>query len=188
MKTIAETINELKAMGFYTDNRMYLNCPEASNFFKECLSAFDMVMLPEYTKIVDWMTKNDGKGIIMYGSNGRGKTLIAQKILPLYFYQFYGKILTLYEGLEMNEKVNEILTKKLLCIDDFGQEDVRNNYGEKSLPFLEIMDVAEKRGNLVILTTNLDPAWIEKKYGIKTRERIRACCTPVVFRGDSLRK
>jgi DNA replication protein DnaC len=188
MKTIYETLNELKEIGYYKDNRMSFCCPDAESFFIEAMALFQMEMLPEYKHVIKWMEDNEGLGLILYGANGRGKTLIAQKILPLYFFHFFKKILPLYDGISMNENVEEILKKKMVCIDDIGQEDVKNNFGEKSIPFMEIMDMAEKKGNLVILTTNLTPQWIEKKYGIRARERIRACCFPVSFVGESLRK
>lgn len=188
MRTIAETISELKEHGYYKDNRMFFKCPEAENFFTEVMKLFQMTMLPEYKQVIEYLKDNNGSGLIMFGANGRGKTLIAQKILPIYYFHFFNKILPLYDGISMNDDVDEILTKKMICIDDIGQEDVKNNYGEKSIPFMEIMDMAEKKGNLVILTTNLNPQWIEKKYGIRARERIRACCTAISFNGESLRK
>lgn len=54
--------------------------------------------------------------------------------------------------------------------------------------FPEIVDRAEQKENILIITTNLQPDLIEKKYGIRTRDRLRAICTPVLFKGESLRK
>ena len=49
--------------------------------------------LPEYDDICDWLKDNQNKGLMLFGMNGRGKTMIATKILPLFFdYYFFHKI------------------------------------------------------------------------------------------------
>lgn len=61
-------------------------------------------------------------------------------------------------------------------------------YGEKRLSFAELVDEAEKKGKLLIISTNLSLSELQQKYGERTVDRLRAITTPVVFKGDSLRK
>lgn len=39
--------------------------------------------LPEYDKVAEWLTNNQRKGLMLYGSNGRGKSLLSLRVLPL---------------------------------------------------------------------------------------------------------
>lgn len=73
-------------------------------------------------------------------------------------------------------------------IDDIGTEFLSVKYGEKRLSFAELVDEAEKKGKLLIVTTNLSLSELQQKYGERTLDRLRAITTPVVFKGDSLRK
>jgi DNA replication protein len=61
-------------------------------------------------------------------------------------------------------------------------------YGEKRLAFPELVDEAEKKGKLLIVTTNLSIQELKEKYGERTVDRLRAITTPILFKGESLRK
>jgi DNA replication protein DnaC len=181
-------IQKLSDTGYFIDDRVRWEVPEAADFFSRMATRLSMQILKEYGPVIDWMVNNKGQGIVMYGSNGRGKSLIAHKILPPFFDLCLSKVVKCYQATEINENLNDILTRKMLIIDDMGTEDQRIVYGERKWAIPEIVDRAEQRENLLVITTNLTPEAIEKKYGIRTRERIRALCLPVLFRGDSLRK
>lgn len=185
---IKHYFDQLIASGYFDDNRVYFRTENADLFFSEALDGLNMDMLPEYQEVIDWMKDNQGYGLYMLGNNGRGKSLIASKVLPIFFDYYLKKVVTCYPSITINEKADEIKSKKIVILDDIGIEDQKSDYGERKWIFPEIMDNAEVRGNLVIFTTNLKPESIQDKYGIRTRERIRACCRPVVFKGESLRK
>ena len=61
-------------------------------------------------------------------------------------------------------------------------------YGERRLAFCEIVDEAEKRGKLLMLTTNLSLEEISQKYGERTMDRLVAITRRVKFEGNSLRR
>lgn len=185
---IDKYLDTLTKEGFFTDNRIRWKNQDAGDFFKSFISKMNMEFLPEYEKVILWMIENNGKGIIMYGSNGRGKSLIANKILPPFFDFTMRKVVNCYPATEINENLEFILTRKIVILDDIGTEDQRVVFGDRKWSFAEIMDRAEQKENIVIVTTNLTPETIEKKYGLRTRERVRAICTPVLFKGDSMRK
>jgi len=143
--------------------------------------------IPEYDKIAEWLTDNNGTGLFLYGANGRGKTLLSKIILPAIFLQHFRKVIHLCDAQEMNRTLDNLLNKKILSLDDIGTEDIINNYGEKRWALPELIDLAEKRGNLLIITTNLNANAIELKYGLRTIERIKKTCTRIKFDGKSLR-
>lgn len=157
--------------------------------FKEVFQKIlpEFVMLQEYKEIVLWLENNEGKGLLMIGANGRGKTLIARHVIPILFVLNHNKFLLVINAQKLNNCLDDYLKKKMIVIDDIGTEDQRVNYGERRWAFPELVDNAEKERNLLILTSNLDADAIEKKYGIRTRERIKATCKIVVFKGKSLR-
>lgn len=144
--------------------------------------------LPEYEQIIDWIHDNEGKGLALIGANGRGKTIIGKYIIPILFIQYHAKIFTTVDAQEMNARLDELLKKRFLSIDDLGTEGQRIVFGEKRWALPEILDKAEKNRNILILTSNLDADAFELKYGKRTRERIRAVCKVAVFSGESLRK
>ena len=98
----------------------------------------DFKWIPEYDKIALWMEGNYGKGLIMYGSNGMGKTIIANKIMPVFFKHFLNRVMKIYDSQEMNEQLDIILEKRLLSIDDIGTEEQKVDYGEKRWAFPEL--------------------------------------------------
>ena len=144
--------------------------------------------LPEYNQVIKWLTNNDGKGIALIGSNGRGKSIIARYVIPNIYLSVHRKVIKPVDALQMNDQLESLLKKKFISIDDVGTEDQRIVFGERRWAFPEIVDKAEKENNILIVTTNLGAQAIEEKYGIRTRERLRAVCSQVVFKGQSLRK
>lgn len=88
----------------------------------------------------------------------------------------------------MNADIDAVKQKHIIYIDDIGTESLSVKYGEKRMTFPELVDEAEKKGKLLIITTNLSLSEIKEKYGERTLDRLRAITTPIVFKGESLRK
>jgi DNA replication protein DnaC len=153
--------------------------------FEYILPGFQM--LPEYKEVISWIENNKGRGLFMIGSNGRGKTLIAKYIIPLIFVIEHRKFLSIVSAQKMNSDLDFLLNKKILVIDDIGIEEQKIVYGERRWAFPELLDNAEKEKNILILTSNLDADAIQKKYGIRTRDRVKTVCRVIVFKGESLR-
>lgn len=140
-----------------------------------------------YRPVVDWLTNNSGRGLLLAGGCGLGKSVIGMRVIPLLIYWQHRKIVSIYDARQLNQKIDEILAKHIIYIDDIGVESMVNSYGNKRIPFAELCDAAEKQGKLLMLSTNLSMTELEEKYGSRTIDRLRAITTPIVFRGSSLR-
>lgn len=151
--------------------------------------------LPAYDKVVQWCTDNHNRGMLCVGDNGTGKTLITSKILfPVLnaiglqeksasHNVFFGR----YQAHTLGDALQKMGN---MVIDDFGTEDVSNQYGVRMDYFSEIVNSAEYLGRLLICTTNLTPEKIKERYGVRTFDRLRSITVPIVFEnnGVSLRK
>ncbi len=141
-----------------------------------------------YRPVVDWMTNNQGRGLLMIGNCGLGKSLIGKYILPYLIRVSCRKVVNVFSAQELNNKPDEILTYHIIYIDDIGTENISNIYGNKRIPFMELCDAAEQKGKLLICSTNLTLDELTEKYGERTIDRLRATTKVVPFVGRSLRK
>ena len=144
--------------------------------------------LPEYEEVAGWLAGNEGRGLLCFGNCGRGKTLICGKILPLVLNHYCRKVVSCYDAQQMNADLDAVKQKHIIYVDDIGTENLSVKYGEKRLAFAELADEAEKKGKLLILTTNLTIDELREKYGERTIDRLRAITKTVLFSGESLRK
>lgn len=150
--------------------------------------------LPEYDEIVKWLSDNNGRGLLFYGSNGRGKTIICQKVIPSIFRYYLHIDFYQCDAIELGETYrNSIGNFELmhntqpLFIDDIGTESIINDYGEKHDLVSELIDRAEKNNRLLVLTTNLTPDELSERYGVRTLDRLKAIVKSVKSIGKSLR-
>lgn len=143
--------------------------------------------LPEYTGVAAWMKNNDGRGLLCAGSIGRGKTILCGKVLPCILHYHAGKIVTGYTARELAAHYDEAINRKLLFIDDIGTESQAVIYGTRIDAVPALVDEAERRGNMLLLTTNLTFAELSAKYGERTVDRLRGICRVVIFQGESMR-
>lgn len=146
-----------------------------------------LVELPEYSEVGEWLENNGQKGLFMYGTCGQGKTLLARYVIPAMILKHTRKIVKCYDINDAAKYADEILQKKIVAIDDIGTEEIINVYGNKRQLFAEIVDIAEKNGNLIILTSNLDKRMLTEKYGERVMDRLAAITKRVMFNGKSLR-
>lgn len=141
--------------------------------------------LPEYDEIAEWLSNNEGKGILMTGNVGRGKSAILQGVLPLIFRARAKKVLHVFPARELH---NQEKFKWCVCIDDIGQDGVVNDYGTKVDAVEDAISHCEDRMKLLFMTSNLSKKQIEKRYGKRILDRIERLCRIVVFQGESKRK
>lgn len=185
------TIESLKEAGFNPlPNLVNIAIPDAKRILWRGLNYFTekAEWLPEYDEITCWLSDNKGRGLLCYGNCGRGKTVICGKIIPLLLNHYCRKIVACYDSQLMNADIDAVKQKHIIYIDDVGVENMSVKFGEKRLAFCEIVDEAEKRGKLLMLTTNLSLDEISQKYGERTMDRLIAITTRVKFKGESLRK
>lgn len=186
-----KTLEDLKVTGFNPlPNVVNITVPDAKNVLWRGLNYFteNAEWLPEYEEITNWLSDNKGRGLLCYGNCGRGKSLICWKIIPLLLNHYCRKLVACYDAQQMNADIDAVKAKHIIYIDDVGTENLSVKFGEKRLAFCEIVDESEKRGKLLILTTNLSLNEISQKYGERTMDRLTAITTRVLFKGESLRK
>lgn len=147
----------------------------------------DAQWLPEYDEVAAWLTDNQGKGLLCMGDCGRGKTLITNRILPRLF-QRIGKVLHIHTAIELLDHYSEISPYKHICIDDMGTEPDAKRFGESHNYISELIDLAERKEKLLIISTNLNKEEILQRYDLRTFDRLRSLCMRVVFKGESLRR
>lgn len=186
-----QTIERLRDTGFSpVPNTVNISIPDAKNVLWAGIKYFTgekAQWLPEYLEIVNWLTNNQGRGLLCFGNCGRGKTLICGKILPLVLNHYCRKVVCCYDSQQMNAELDSVKQKHIIYVDDIGTENLSVKYGEKRLAFAELTDETEKKGKLLILTTNLSIDELREKYGERTVDRLRAITKTVLFTGESLR-
>ena len=145
--------------------------------------------LSEYNQITGWLTDNQGKGLLLIGPPGVGKSEICMKVIPMIFRMAFHKIFSRYQATELcNEATcRNSLRQRFIAIDDFGIEGTFYDYGNPHIVFSEIVDGIEKHGTLLVANTNLTSEEIKAKYGLRTVDRLRANMHIVIIREKSLR-
>lgn len=186
-----KAVENLRHTGFSPiPDRVFISIPDARGHLEQGLAYFvgeRYTWLPEYEKVAQWLSNNNGKGLLCFGNCGRGKSVICGKIIPLLLNHYHHKVVSCYDAQTMNNDIDDVKRKHIIYIDDIGIENVSIKFGEKRLAFPEIVDEAEKKGKLLIITTNLSLAEIEQKYGERTKDRLIAIVDNVLFKGKSLR-
>lgn len=144
----------------------------------------------EYGAIKDWITDNEGRGLLLMGNCGRGKTFIARNVIPRIYEGMAGKIVNFFRIVDITtgEKIEEVKRCRFAVLDDVGTEQVLNEYGSKRLVFDELLDWSEYSGNILIITTNLTGEQLASRYGERVMERLRSTTKRVLMQGESLRQ
>jgi len=164
--------------------------------------------LPEYDAVADWLSDNQGKGLMCIGDCGRGKTIITRDILPLVFKNYiqvhdaqtgywFHPVYSYFQAKELKSRWDEIVRGKIICIDDVGTEPIAKVYGETHNYFSELVDLCNDRDKLLICSTNLTHAQLfgGEEDGIvyparcdqRTFSRLVGNTVRVYFEGDDLR-
>lgn len=194
-RSFDEILAEMRAHGMkLPPQRVRIAIPHAKETLEAAMRHFigqegrEAVWLPEYDKVAAWLADNQGRGLFLYGNCGRGKSVLCRYAIPAILLAYCRKVVSVLDVQDMNADIDRALSRHILALDDIGTEEQSVKWGERRMAFAEIMDAAEKRGKLVIISTNLDDADIRERYGDRILDRIRSTTTRVLFRGESLRR
>lgn len=192
-----QTMAQLQAEGLQMPKqRLAIRIPNAREELKSALNAVcqslgeKMEWLPEYEQVAEWLIDNEGKGLLLYGVCGRGKSLLVRFAIPMIIRQHYNRIFAVVDCVKSAEvDVSDILKRKFVALDDIGAEEVQNDYGTKRKLVPEIICSAhDDAGKLLIASTNLDGDQLLSRYGNRIYDRIIYLFKRVQFTGTSLRK
>ena len=121
--------------------------------------------LPEYDHVADWLSDNQGKGLMCIGDCGRGKTIITRDILSVLFAKTIRvrfrdgttghPVYNYFLAKELKSRWTEVECCKIICVDDVGTEAIAKVYGETHNYFSELVDLCNDRDKLLICSTNL---------------------------------
>ena len=188
-----DVVDRLKTHGFSYKDKYIFELDNAEQILRNAmqyfakLESFTPQWIDSYNDVVEWLKSNENKGLFLYGDCGLGKSFMARYILPAIFMKYHQKVLKVYDIVEMNKNIDEALRRKLIVLDDIGTEEPINIYGSKRYAFSELIDNAEKNGNILIITTNLNKDEIISRYGERVLDRIISTTKRVEFKGKSFR-
>jgi len=129
----------------------------------------------------DSFTADEGRGILLCGRSGLGKTFlmncIAQRVLERGFsvvvisaYKLIEAMRRFQFGEDGGDQVQGILSCDLLCIDDLGSEPMLRGVTVSSL--YHIINERRNAGKAVVITTNCDSDLLYEKYDDRIGARL----------------
>lgn len=193
---MTDIINEMKSYGIeIPSSKIDIRIDNASNLFWSALDGIlgalgeGSVHSEDYQGVINWLSNNQKKGLLIMGSVGRGKTLIARFVIPLILNRCLRKTVSFNSMVKLRtiKDIQEAMNSKIIVLDDLGVENIVSEYGNKIDAFSMIIDEAEKENKLLIITTNLNKNLLLEKYKDRAYDRLMSMCEVVIFRGDSLR-
>lgn len=149
-------------------------------------------------KTVDWMTGPPRRTcLMMQGTIGSAKTVLFSALSQLYRignYDLYcasaQKVYELFcqQHLLANSFFTELKNKKILFIDDLGEEPCRCQlYGIDYTPMQMVLSYRYEKRLLTVITTNLSDKMICERYGERITDRLAEMCTILRFSRESYR-
>lgn len=200
--SFAQIAAYLQRQGNHHDSHSHIHIGNAREKMEEGMRYYlkdkPLQWLKGYDRVVEWLTDNKGRGLLVVSPPGRGKSLICQKVLPMLIGG--GRPVTCIDASEMHDRLDELKRERIVVIDDLGKEP-RKHYGDTDNTFFELCDNAERTGNLLIITTRLATAPVEghdlpagysdsilHRYGDEVISRLQAITRVARFEGDDLRK
>lgn len=141
-----------------------------------------------YNEVASWLENNKGRGLLMIGGCGLGKTLLGMYVIPYLLRRECKKVVSAFNANRLWKEIDTVLNYHIVYIDDIGTESIANQYGNKRVPFAELCDAVEKEGKLLIASTNLTVEDLANRYGERTIDRLRGTTKIIPFIGNSKRR
>ena len=190
MRTIEDTFKNADFLQPKVYNRYRLGArEEIKEMFIKSFEYYDRTVekyehLPAYDEIIDWMVDTKGKGLMLMGECGLGKSTILNFVIPAIFRTRTNKILRSVPAKELGAVDRN--KAPFIIIDDLGTESIKNDYGTKIDAVADAISYAEDSSKTLLITTNLTPQALKERYDERTLDRLRKCKV-VIIKGKSFR-
>ena len=190
MRTIEDTFKNADFLQPKVYNRYKLGeREEIKEMFIKSFEYYDRTVekyehLPAYDEIIDWMVDTKGRGLMLMGECGLGKSTILNYVIPAIFRTRTNKILRSVPAKELG--IVDRNKAPFIIIDDLGTESIKNDYGTKIDAVADAISYAEDSSKTLLITTNLTPQALKERYDERTLDRLRKCKV-VIIKGKSFR-
>ena len=190
MRTIEDTFKNADFLQPKVYNRYKLGArEEIKEMFIKSFEYYDRTVekyehLPAYDEIIDWMVDTKGRGLMLMGECGLGKSTILNFVIPAIFRTKTNKILRSVPAKELGTVDRN--KAPFIIIDDLGTESIKNDYGTKIDAVADAISYAEDSSKTLLITTNLTPQALKERYDERTLDRLRKCKV-VIIKGKSFR-
>jgi DNA replication protein DnaC len=190
MRTIEDTFKNADFLQPKVYNRYKLGLrEEIKEMFIKSFEYYDRTVdkyehLPAYDEIIDWMVDTKGRGLMLMGECGLGKSTILNFVIPAIFRTRTNKILRSVPAKELGAVDRN--KAPFIIIDDLGTESIKNDYGTKIDAVADAISYAEDSSKTLLITTNLTPQALKERYDERTLDRLRKCKV-VIIKGKSFR-
>jgi DNA replication protein DnaC len=191
MRTIEDTFKQADFLKPKVYNRYKLGTKEElKEMFIKAFEYYDRTIdkyehLPAYDEIIDWLVDTKGRGLMLMGECGLGKSTILNYVIPAIFRTKTNKVLRSIPAKELGAVDRNVAP--FIIIDDLGTESIKNDYGTKIDAVADAISYAEDSSKTLLITTNLSPNSLKERYDERTLDRLRKCKV-VIIKGKSFRK
>ena len=174
--------------------------------FRHCDFVLDENTKRALVKLAIYLTDTNPKfGVLLCGTCGNGKTTMVYALQKTINYlnsrnhfNFLGKnfaigmpLLDAKELVDISrnpKRFDEYRTRTMLAIDDMGKEPAEVlDFGNVTNPIIDLIEYRYHHQLFTVITTNLDPEMIKKKYGVRVSDRFREMLQVIVFQDISYR-
>ena len=191
MRTIEDTFKQADFLKPKVYNRYKLGSKEelkemfikAFKYYDRTIDKYDH--LSSYDEIIDWLVDTRGRGLMLMGECGLGKSTILNFVIPAIFRTKTNKVLKSIPAKELAAVERNVAP--FIIIDDLGTESIKNDYGTKIDAVADAISYAEDSSKTLLITTNLSPNSLKERYDERTLDRLRKCKV-VIIKGKSFRK
>ena len=190
MRTIEDTFKIAEFLKPKVYNRFKLGTrEELKDMFIKAFKHYDRTIdsythLPAYDEIIGWLVDTKGRGLMLMGECGLGKSTILNYVIPAIFRTKTNKVLRSIAAKDLVAIEKNIAT--FIIIDDLGTESIKNDYGTKVDAVADAISYAEDSSKTLLITTNLASKALKERYDERTLDRLRKCKV-VVIKGESFR-
>ena len=150
MMTVDDILSRAREVGIRMETeRFCFRIPGARQLLRGMLDRLTggrTVWHEEYDEVADWLSFNRGRGLLLMGRPGLGKSLLCERVIPALVYAHTGICISSFSASDLCRRWDDVSRMHRLCIDDVGVEPAEvQRYGTTQYPFSELVDTVKVR-------------------------------------------